>query len=81
MSHGPYDAATQWLLDQMHNPNVSLRHRMECAKTLLEIHPHEFNIRWDHDDPNVPVIRIVIEGLGKPTPIESSSDEDPLRLN
>jgi hypothetical protein len=38
MAHGPNDAATQWLLDQMHNPNVSLRHRMECAKILLEIH-------------------------------------------
>jgi hypothetical protein len=79
MAHGPNDAATQWLLDQMHNPNVSLRHRMECAKILLEIHPHEFNIRWVNDDG--PVIRIVIEGMGEPVSREVSVDPDPLRLN
>jgi hypothetical protein len=81
MTHGPNDVATQWLLDQMHDPHVSLRHRMECAKILLEIHPSEFNVRWVNNDPNVPVIRIVIEGLGEPVSREVSVDPDPLQLN
>jgi hypothetical protein len=40
-----YDPATQWLLDTMHNPRASLRHRIECAKTLLEVHGHEFDVQ------------------------------------
>jgi hypothetical protein len=86
MSHGPYDDATQWLLDQMHDPKVLLRHRIECAKILIETNPDEFNVRarWIND-PDAHVIKIVIEGLGKPTDnsaTESSSDKDhPTRLN
>jgi hypothetical protein len=63
MSHGPNDQATQWLLDQMHDPKVSLRHRVEIAKTLLELHPHEYNIRWVHGT-DEPTIKVVIEGIG-----------------
>jgi hypothetical protein len=83
MAHGgPRDAGTQFLLDTMHDPRVPLRHRIECAKTLLELHPHEFNIRWkNHDDPDVPIIKIVIQGIGEATSIESSGDKDRPQLN
>jgi hypothetical protein len=57
-----YDPATQWLLDKMHDPHVSLRHRIECAKTLLELHPQEFNVRTV-THPDDPVITIVIGGM------------------
>ena len=58
MSHGPNDQATQWLLDKMHDPHVSLRHRIECAKTLLEIHPEEFRIRWVRDPRDESVVTL-----------------------
>ena len=65
MSHGPNDQATQWLLDKMHDPHVSLRHRIECAKTLLEIHPEEFRIRWVRDprDESVVTLKVVDGGI------------------
>jgi hypothetical protein len=87
LSQGPYSAAVQWLLDQMHDPRVSLRHRITCAKTLIEVYPHEFNIQWhsvvngEPIDPAVPVIKIVIEGLGQPTSDRIACDQDPLRIN
>ena len=67
MSHGPNDQATQWLLDQMHDPRVSLRHRIDIAKTLLELHPHEYNIRWVHGT-DEPTIKVIIEGMPPGTP-------------
>ena len=61
-----YDPATQWLLDTMHNPRASLRHRIECAKTLLEVHGHEFDVQWVRDprDDSVVTIKVIIGGLG-----------------
>ena len=77
---GPYDTATQWLLDQMHDPKVSLWRRIDIAKFLIETQPHEFNVRL-RNDPDAPVVRIIIQGIGEATPIEPSCDKDPLRLN
>jgi hypothetical protein len=92
MAHGPNDAATQWLLDTMHNPKASLRHRIECAKTLLEVHPNEFRIHWLRDardpspDPAVPVLKIIIGGIGATTIPQAdhehiAEDHSPPRLN
>jgi hypothetical protein len=62
MSHGPYDAGTQFLLDTMHNPKATLRHRIECAKFLIETQPQEFNARRVIH-PDDPVITIRIGGM------------------
>jgi hypothetical protein len=62
MAHGPYDPATQWLLDQMHDPKVSLWRRIDIAKFLIETQPHEFNVRWVQD-PEAPMITIIIGGI------------------
>jgi hypothetical protein len=86
MSQGPYDDGTQFLLDTMHNPRASLRHRIECAKTLLELHPNEFNVRWVDASgntttfANAPTVRIIIQGIG-PTPQPAIDDKEQLRLN
>jgi hypothetical protein len=84
-----YDRATQWLLDQMHDPKVSMRHRIECAKTLLEVHGHKFDdVRWIRDprDETVVTIKVIIGGIG-PTAIDHAEHEhiaaapSPARLN
>jgi hypothetical protein len=62
MAHGPYDPATQFLLDTMHDPSVSLWRRIEIAKFLIETQPHEFNVRWVQD-PEAPMITIIIGGI------------------
>jgi hypothetical protein len=79
MPHGPNDQATQWLLDQMHNPKASLRHRIECAKTLLEVHGHEFEVRWLRDprDETVVTIKVIIGGIG-PTAIMDHVEREPI---
>jgi len=92
MSHGPNDQATQWLLDKMHDPHVSLRHRIECAKTLLEIHPEEFRIRWVRDprDESVVTLKVVDGGipaeqhpprLADPDQNHIADNHSPARLN
>ena len=73
-----YDPATQWLLDTMHDPKVSLRHRIDCAKTLLEIHPQEFNVRWVQD-PDAPMIKIIIEGISAEQHPPGLADQDQVR--
>jgi hypothetical protein len=90
MAHGPYDPATQFLLDTMHDPSVSIRHRIECAALLLKLNPEEFLVRTVRD-PDAPTIKIIIEGLGAgtvltntPTHQRTDSGEDdpgPARLN
>jgi hypothetical protein len=80
MSHGPNDQATQWLLDQMHDPKVSLRHRIEIAKTLLELHPHEYNIRWVHGT-DEPTIKVIIEGIPAEQPRRAAPDQDHIADN
>ena len=80
MSHGPYDAGTQFLLDTMHDPEVSLRHRIECAKFLIETQPQEFNVRRVIH-PDEPVITIVIGGIGAPTNVQGTHDPDHIADN
>jgi hypothetical protein len=65
MPTGPNDEATQFLLDTMHDPKVSLRHRIEAAKTLLEVHgPNAFSVRWVKDAQGFDVtLRVIIEGI------------------
>jgi hypothetical protein len=70
MSSGPNDEATQFLLDTMHNPQISMRYRMDAAYRLLELHGAEaFATRWVTDprdpspDPSQPLFKIVIGGL------------------
>ena len=85
MAQGPYDAGTQFLLDTMHNPRVPLFHRIECAKTLLQTHPNEFRVNWLRDardpnpDPMVPVLKIIIEGIGAPVTLVTG-DAEPERI-
>ena len=61
-----YDQATQWLLDQMHDPHVSLWRRIEIAKFLIESRPEAF--RGQRRD----FITIIINGL--------SAEQDAPRL-
>jgi hypothetical protein len=81
MSHGPYDPATQFLLDTMHDPSVSILHRVECAAILLKLNPQEFNVRMVHD-PDAPTITIVIGGMGPPTTVQGQDQghitQDPI---
>jgi hypothetical protein len=66
MSHGPYDKAAQFLLDTMHNPNVSFRNRIEAAKTLLE---HHSGTKWEDLDP-MDRVTIVVRGFDPTAPME-----------
>jgi hypothetical protein len=70
MPSGPNDEATQFLLNVMHDPNQYLRHRMDAAAKLLEIHgPQAFATRWVANprdptpDPRQPIIKVIIQGL------------------
>jgi hypothetical protein len=70
MPSGPNDEATQFLLDVMHNPTISMRHRINAAITLLEIHgPQAFATRWVTDprdpspDPSQPMFKVIIQGI------------------
>jgi hypothetical protein len=70
MPSGPNDEATQFLLDVMHNPKEYMRHRIDAAVKLLEIHgPKAFATRWvgDPRDPSPnsrqPIVKIIIQGI------------------
>jgi hypothetical protein len=86
MTNGPYDAATQWLLDRMHDPKVSMYHRTEIAKFLMQLLGPAFKERepW----PGEARITIVIGGLPEHAsvsvsrePEQIAKDPDHLRLN
>ena len=63
MPTGPNDEATQFLLDVMHDPTVGIRHRVDAACKLLEIHgPNAFATKWVGDT-SQPLFKIVIGGL------------------
>ena len=75
MPSGPNDEATQFLLDVMHDPTVSIRHRVDAACKLLEIHgPHAFATRWVGDT-SQPLFKIIIGGLpaGASVTVEGAS--------
>jgi hypothetical protein len=93
MALGPYDQATQWLLDQMHDPKMPIWHRIEIAKFLIESRPEEFRgprrdfttIIIEGTVPNAPVnITLTIPGQ---SPFRADADTlpakdpAPLRLN
>jgi hypothetical protein len=70
MPSGPNDEATQFLLDVMHDPKEYMRHRMDAAVKLLEIHgPQAFATRWVGDprdpspNPSAPIIKVIIGGI------------------
>jgi hypothetical protein len=77
MSHGPYDPATQWLLDQMHDPKMPLWRRIDIAKFLIEKYPHEFNVNWARDPvTEEPItIKVIIGGMGDDTGVASVTPE------
>jgi hypothetical protein len=58
-----YDQATQWLLDQMHDPNLPLHRRIDIAKFLIESRPEEFKGQRRS------YTTIVIEGPTPNTPV------------
>jgi hypothetical protein len=58
-----YDQATQWLLDQMHDPNLPLHRRIDIAKFLIESRPEEFKGQ------RRAYTVIVIEGATPNTPV------------
>jgi hypothetical protein len=58
-----YDPATQWLLDQMHNPQMPIWRRIEIAKFLIESRPEEFKGQRRH------YTTIVIEGAVSNAPL------------
>jgi hypothetical protein len=63
MPNGPNDEATAFLLDTMHNPQVSMRHRVDAACKLLEVHgANAFAARWVGDT-SQPTFKIIIGGL------------------
>jgi hypothetical protein len=81
MAQGPFDEATEWLLDQMHNPSLSVRWRIECAVTLLKQSHHERS-------PIDVNIRVIVPGIDpalttstEPKAIEHSSVPLKLLLN
>jgi hypothetical protein len=70
MPSGPNDEATQFLLDVMHNPKEYMRHRIDAAVKLLQIHgPQAFATRWvtnprdPSPDPSAPLFKVIIGGL------------------
>jgi hypothetical protein len=62
----PYDPGTQFLLDQMHDPNQPLHRRIDIAKFLIESRPEEF--RGQRRNMTV----IVIEGATPNAPVTVS---------
>ena len=63
MPNGPNDEPTQFLLDVMHDPKVSIRHRVDAACKLLEIHGAQaFATRWVGDTKE-PTFKIIIQGI------------------
>jgi hypothetical protein len=89
----PYDQATQWLLDQMHDPKMPIWRRIEIAKFLIESRPEQFKgqrrdfitIVIEGPTPNTPVnVTLTLPGQ---SPFEhgliagDADDPSPLRLN
>jgi hypothetical protein len=81
-----YDEATQWLIDRMHDPKVSMYHRTEIAKFLMQLLGPAFRERepW----PGEARITIVIGGLPEHAsvsvgqePEQIANDPYPPRLN
>jgi hypothetical protein len=76
MPSGPNDEATQFLLDVMHDPNQYMRHRVDAACKLLQIHgPQAFATRWVGDT-SAPIVKIIIQGLPANTSVSVAGVND-----
>lgn len=74
MSHGQNDEASEWLFSQMHDPSVSLRWRVECAKLLLEQGHRERS-------PIEVNIKVIIQGIDPQAQVTVSAQPmDPLPM-
>jgi hypothetical protein len=81
-----YDEATQWLIDRMHDPKVSMYHRTKIAKFLMQLLGPAFRER----EPWPGEARIIIQIGGLPEhasvsvshePEHIAADHSPPRLN
>jgi hypothetical protein len=85
-----YDQATQWLLDQMHNPDLNIWRRIEIAKFLIESRPEAFRgqrrnyttIVIEGATPNAPVnITFTLRGRSPFELAEPRKPAETARLN